>query len=69
MQALARCFAPQTLARRLPALALSLLVAELFYRFGSFAVECLAFLLTWLVLDGIVAALSGVETADRPPGS
>lgn len=41
-----------------PALLLALLVAEAFYKFGSFTLECLAFLPTWyvvsLLLDVIV---------------
>jgi len=39
------------LALRLPGMLLAFLVAEVFYRFHSFALECAAFLLTWLVLD------------------
>ena len=39
------------LLQQLPAIALSLVVAELFYKLGSFALECLAFLATWLVID------------------
>jgi hypothetical protein len=35
-------------------LALALVVAELFYKFHSFALECLAFLATWVVLSGLV---------------
>jgi len=34
-----------------PSLALSLVIAELFYKFHSFTLECLAFLATWLVLS------------------
>jgi hypothetical protein len=35
------------------ALVLSLLVAELFYKFHSFTLEALAFLATWYVLGAI----------------
>jgi hypothetical protein len=35
-------------------LAASLLVAELWYKFGSFLLECAAFLATWFVLDAAV---------------
>ena len=45
----------QLLARQAPALALSLIVAELFYKFGSFTLECLGFLVTWFVLDAVFA--------------
>lgn len=41
----------QILARDLPPLALSLTVAELFFKFGSFAAECLGFLALWYALD------------------
>lgn len=54
--------ARQLLLEQIPALGLALLVAELFYKFHSFTLECIAFLATWFVLDGalqIVAA--GVE--------
>ena len=35
----------------LPPLALSLVVAELFFKFGSFVLECLAFLGLWYLTD------------------
>ena len=43
----------QLLARQAPAFAISLIVAELFYKFGSFTLECLGFLATWFVLDAV----------------
>lgn len=43
---------------QLPALALAWTIAELFYKFKSFSLECAAFLLTWFVLD---AALQGAK--------
>ncbi len=36
---------------RLPGLLVAFIVAEAFYKFHSFALECLAFLATWLVID------------------
>lgn len=36
---------------QVPALFASFLIAELFYKFHSFTLECLAFLATWYVLD------------------
>ena len=45
--------------RHVPGLVISLVVAELFYKWGSFALECLGFLATWLVLDLIFALVSG----------
>jgi hypothetical protein len=37
-----------------PALIISFLIAELFYKFHSFTLECLAFLATWYVLDFVI---------------
>ena len=53
------------LAEQLPALALAWLLAELFYKFHSFSLECAAFLVTWALLD---AALQGLKhlLAGRP---
>ncbi len=48
----------QLLSRQAPALAISLVVAELFYKFGSFALECLGFLATWFVLDAVFALVA-----------
>lgn len=39
------------LATRLPGLLLAFGIAEFFYKFKSFALECAAFLVTWLVID------------------
>ena len=50
----------QLLARQAPALAISLIVAEMFYKFGSFTLECLGFLATWFVLDAMLALVSRV---------
>lgn len=48
----------QLLARQAPALVLSLVVAEMFYKFGSFTLECLGFLATWFVLDAVFALVA-----------
>ena len=40
-----------TVVRFLPTGAVALVIAELFYKFHSFTLECVAFLATWLVLD------------------
>jgi hypothetical protein len=37
--------------RELLPLATAFIVAELFYKFGSFALECVAFLATWYVFS------------------
>jgi hypothetical protein len=66
MYSLARHVEPrQALAVELPCLVASLALAELFYKFHSFTLECLAFLATWLVLSGAASALLGAHRA-RP---
>ena len=45
-------------ARQAPALVASLVIAELFYKFGSFTLECLGFLATWFVLDAMLSGLA-----------
>jgi hypothetical protein len=40
-------------AAEIPALAASLVIAEVFYKFHSFTLEALAFLATWTVLGSI----------------
>ena len=44
----------QLLAEQVPAITASFLIAEVFYKFHSFTLECLAFLATWSVLDGLI---------------
>jgi hypothetical protein len=39
---------------RLPGLVLSMAIAEFFYKFRSFILECIAFLATWYALDWII---------------
>jgi hypothetical protein len=39
-------------------LGMSWLIAELFYKFGSFSLECGAFILTWFGLSWITSALT-----------
>ncbi len=41
----------ELLGEQLPVIAVSLLIAELFYKFHSFLLEFGAFLATWFVLD------------------
>jgi len=40
--------------RELPAFGISLVVAEIFYKFQSFSLECLAFLATWFGLSWLI---------------
>jgi hypothetical protein len=46
-----------TLSTHAPALLISLVVAELFFKWKSFALECLGFLALWFVLDAIFTAV------------
>jgi len=41
------------LEKEAPSLLISFGIAEFFYRFGSFGLECIAFLVTWFVLSWI----------------
>lgn len=42
------------LAQQLPVLLAAWLVAETFYKFKSFTLECAAFLVTWFVFDAVL---------------
>lgn len=44
----------QLVIEQLPALAGAWLIAEFFYKFHSFSLECAGFLLTWFALDGLL---------------
>jgi hypothetical protein len=37
----------------------ALIVSELFYKFHSFTLECIAFLATWLAFDVVVEWVAG----------
>lgn len=51
--------------RQLPVFTVSFVLASVLYKFGSFALECVAFLATWFVLDASVQALGWVWTKAR----
>lgn len=42
------------LREQVPALCLAWLIAEMFYKFHSFTLECIAFLCTWFLLDAVI---------------
>ena len=44
----------QLFIEQAPAFVISLIIAELFYKFHSFTLETIAFLATWYVIDAIV---------------
>jgi hypothetical protein len=52
---------------QLPAFAIAFTIAEMFYKFHSFSLETLAFLVTWAAIDatiqGIRRAVAGTERA------
>jgi hypothetical protein len=41
-----------------PAFLGSLVIAELFYKFHSFTLECVAFLATWVVASGVLGSVA-----------
>ncbi|CAH0137125.1 hypothetical protein SRABI26_00381 [Arthrobacter sp. Bi26] len=43
--------AQQLVLQQLPVFLISFFIAAFFYKFGSFAIECIAFLTTWAALD------------------
>ncbi|WP_455375756.1 hypothetical protein [Kaarinaea lacus] len=45
--------AQQLLLRQLPSFLAAFLIAEMFYKFHSFTLECAAFLATWFVIDAL----------------
>ncbi|MDN5858224.1 MAG: hypothetical protein L0H84_06325 [Pseudonocardia sp.] len=53
-------------ARQAPVLVVSFLIASLFYKFGSFALEAVAFLATWFVLDAVVEGVRLVVARRSP---
>jgi hypothetical protein len=49
----------------LPPLALALLIAELFFKWHSFTLECAGFLATWFVLDWLWSKVMAPPAAAR----
>ena len=56
----------QLLFEQVPTLGTALIIAELFYKFHSFALECVAFLATWYVLDAVTQYVRNMWV--RAPG-
>ena len=68
MFTLVRLFPVWVLLRdQVPPLAISLLVAEFFYKFHSFTLECAAFLVTWFVLDAAVHVIRRMVENRKAP--
>ena len=53
-------------AKRTPGLVAALLIAEFFYKFHSFTLECVAFLVTWSVLDWRIEITPGKPLVQPP---
>ena len=49
--------ASELFKRQVPVFLVAFLVAEFFYKFHSFTLECLAFLVTWYVIDAVVQVM------------
>jgi hypothetical protein len=53
------------LIEQLPSIAAAWLIAELFYKFHSFSLECAAFLATWFVFDALVQGVKRLLGRER----
>ena len=60
-----RLTARQLAFEQLPLLLVALGIAEVFYKFHSFLLETGAFLLTWLVLGALHAAVQSIFVSSR----
>ena len=60
--------ARELMLAQLPAFTTAFLIAEFFYKFHSFALECLAFLATWFVIDAIITAVRTLWSVRTGPG-
>ena len=67
MYTLTRSVAPRDLlVQQATTLVPSIVIAELFYKFHSFTLECIAFLATWFVLDFVRVQVAGALTRPDP---
>lgn len=65
MYSLIRTHSPRSfLLTQLPSLAAAFVIAELFFKWKSFSLECLGFLATWFVLDWVWASLLRIVAPD-----
>lgn len=55
----------QLVTQQMPVLLISMLIAELFYKFHSFTAEAIAFLATWYAMDAVVQRLTRVISRHR----
>lgn len=54
------------IGREAIALASALLIAELFYKFGSFTLEAVTFIATWYVIGRLASSASDGARGPRP---
>lgn len=59
----------RSLTNEAPYLGMSILIAELVYKFHSFTLECLAFLATWFVLSAVAALAGRMVRSSQPTES
>ena len=57
------------LARQLPVAGVSFVTAAVFYKFHNFALECVAFLVTWFVIDGVFRGSLNLADLKAPESS
>ena len=50
-----------------PSFLIAFLIAEFFYKFKSFALECLAFLITWFVIDACINGIRSLLLGRQDP--
>lgn len=68
MYRLTRSLPPHRLLRQqLPTLGGALLLSELFFKFHSFTLECVAFLATWYALDALTALATAGHGQPQDP--
>jgi hypothetical protein len=48
----------ELMIEQVPAMGGAWLIAEIFYKFHSFTMECAAFLVTWAVFDRVIRTLT-----------
>jgi len=48
-----------------PAFLFSFIIAEQFYKFHSFTLECLAFLATWFLVDYVVSVFTNNRSREK----
>lgn len=53
----------RSLSAEAPSLTLSIVIAELCYKFHSFTLECLAFLVTWYAVSFLASRVSYIRSA------